>query len=429
MRIFLYLIVATIWLGASTFKLNHWKSGETFGGYLTRHSIDATKFYSKISPTDMELLSEINSNSPFFENISNNTLNEALIPIGEKMQIYIKKVSNEYLFDVIPIKYNKIQDKVMVTIESNFFSDIKKATNNSHLATYLKRVLKGKIDFTKLKKGAIVAIKYSQKSIKKLPWGEPIIEAAYIKSGSKELFILKNRNSYKIWSNNNKNSRMKLVTTKHKVSSKYIYFTKPLSKMRVTSNFTYKRWHPVLHRYRPHLGLDLGSKRGTSIHAIASGKVVYSGWMGGYGRVVKVDHGYGYLSLYAHQSKLLVKRGQHVKAWQTIGKIGSSGRSTGPHLHLGLYVHGKPRNPQRYINRIVKVRDGVISKKSYRVVKNLSKELPLRAKIVYNSIINNKKRSFKWRSIDSTIDISILNHKRVKKHAVRIQLSNRKGDA
>jgi len=199
--------------------------------------------------------------------------------------------------------------------------------------------------------------------------------------------------------------------------------------MRVTSKFTYKRWHPLLHRYRPHLGIDFGAPTGMPIHSIASGKVVYAGWMGGYGRVVKIDHGSGYLSLYAHQSKILVKKGQYVKSWQVIGKVGSSGRSTAHHLHLGVYKRGKPINPNRVLRHIVKVRDGIRRvKKSIKIVTNLSKELPNRAKIVYNSIKKLNSHIFKWKNLDSTINIVITNREKEAKHAARVQLPNREGD-
>ena len=426
MRIFLLMLVTTIWLSASSYSLNYWQSGETFSGYLTRHNIDSTKVYSQIDPDDMEFLSEIQSKSPFFENISNGVLKEALIPIGEEMQIYIAKKGKDYIFDIIPIDYKVIRDTVTVTIDSNCFLDIKKATNNAHLATYLKRAFKDKVDFTKLKKGDKVVIKYRQKSIKGLPWEEPIIEAAYINSGSKEFFVLRSSNEYKVWSNSDSVTK---TTSIKEVAAKYIHFTKPLSVMRVTSNFTYKRWHPILHRYRPHLGLDLGAKKGTPIHALADGKVVYAGWMGGYGRVVKINHGNGYLTLYAHQSKILVKKGQRVRAGQIIGKVGSSGRSTGPHLHLGVYRQGKAVNPQLFINHFVKVKDGVRVKKVVKIISNLSKELPLRAKIVYNSMVNIKSSIFKWKSLNSKIDIKIVRKRRVKQHEARVQLSNSKGDA
>ena len=429
MRILFIIITLFVWLNAGSYKLNYWQADETFGGYLTRHGIDATKFYAQIDPDDVKYLSEVQSNTPFFENIQNGTLKEALIPLSDEMQIYIAKKGNDYTFDIVPIEYKTVKDSAIITIESNCFADIKKATNNAHLATYIKRVFKDKVDFTKLKKGDKVAVKYTQKSIKGLPWGKPIINAAYVHSGKNEYFALKSGDDYRVWTNFKSRGRVvKKVTVVTRSKAKYISFTKPLKKIRVTSTFSYRRWHPILHRYRPHHGTDFGAKLGTPIHALASGKVIFAGWMRGYGRVTKIDHGSGYVTLYAHQSKQLVRVGQHVKAWQVIGKIGSTGRSTGPHLHLGLYKNGKPVDPQKYINRIVRVKGGIKSTKVVKVVTNMQKGLPNRVKRVYNSLLKIHGHNFIWKSIDKKVNI-VIKKRKVDKHAARVQLSDRKGDA
>jgi len=415
-------------LFSSEFKLKKWESGESFGAYLTRHHIDSTKFYNQINPDDIKFLSAIDSGITFFENIDSKGLKEALIPLGEEMQISVfRKDNGEYGFDIIPIKYKVIKDKVSIKIDNSCFNDIKKATNNPNLATYLKKIFKDYVDFTKLQKGDIVSIDYEQKSIDSIPWGEPKIKAAYIKRGEKEYFAILQKGEYKIWANKRIE---KSITTKRAYS--YIRFSNPLTLMRVTSKFTYKRWHPILRRYRPHLGLDLGAKRGTPIHAIAAGKVIYAGWMRGYGKVTKIAHGGGYVSLYAHQSRILVKVGQRVKAYQVIGRIGSTGRSTGPHLHLGVYKRGKPINPFRVLHKLVKVGNGVSIKKKIVInIKNLSKNLPYKEKIVYNTLtkLSRVKNSpFVWKNLDknTTVEITI---KREIKHANRIKLSSEKGDA
>jgi len=152
-------------------------------------------------------------------------------------------------------------------------------------------------------------------------------------------------------------------------------FRMPLDRVRITSRFSRRRWHPILHKYRPHHGVDFGAGRGTPLRAVNDGKVVYAGWMRGYGRVVKIDHGGGFVSLYAHQSKMLVKLGQHVTRGQTIGKVGSSGRSTGPHLHFGLYRHGKPVDPLLYLSR-----KGTGQKRTIREKHTVMKRYPVTRK-------------------------------------------------
>lgn len=99
-----------------------------------------------------------------------------------------------------------------------------------------------------------------------------------------------------------------------------------------------------------HTGIDIGAPTGTDIHAYMGGKVIYSGWnSGGYGYLVKIDHGNGLVTYYAHDSKLLVKQGQSVQQGQVIAKVGSTGDSTGPHCHFEIRKNGVPVNPLNYL--------------------------------------------------------------------------------
>jgi murein DD-endopeptidase MepM/ murein hydrolase activator NlpD len=117
----------------------------------------------------------------------------------------------------------------------------------------------------------------------------------------------------------------------------------------VTSPFGY-RIHPILHYRKFHTGVDFGVGYGSPIRAADSGAVIYATWMGGYGNVIIVDHGRGISTLYAHQSSLAVSNGTRVTRGQTIGYVGSTGFSTGPHLHFEVRVNGNPVDPMGYIN-------------------------------------------------------------------------------
>lgn len=127
--------------------------------------------------------------------------------------------------------------------------------------------------------------------------------------------------------------------------SSYVY---PLLGTRVSSNYG-KRSHPVKQVVRHHSGIDLAAPYGSSIRVIKAGVVVFADPHGAYGNLMVVDHGNGLTSHYGHCRTMLVKPGQKVKAGQIIGTVGSTGLSTGPHLHLEIRLNGKPQNPEKFI--------------------------------------------------------------------------------
>lgn len=113
---------------------------------------------------------------------------------------------------------------------------------------------------------------------------------------------------------------------------------------RITSGFTYHRYHPILKRYRAHLGIDFAAPIGTPVQTIGGGVVVRCGRFGGDGNMVQIRHDQGYQTLYLHLSKILVRRGEHVKQGQRIGLVGMTGLATGPHLDFRIEHNGNFEN-------------------------------------------------------------------------------------
>lgn len=105
------------------------------------------------------------------------------------------------------------------------------------------------------------------------------------------------------------------------------------------------RIHPIYKTHKMHTGMDFTAPTGTDINATGNGKVIKAEYDRGYGQTVIIDHGFGYQTLYAHMSKILVKPGQQIKRGEVIGKIGSTGTSTAPHLHYEVIKNGKKINP------------------------------------------------------------------------------------
>ena len=127
--------------------------------------------------------------------------------------------------------------------------------------------------------------------------------------------------------------------------------TMPLGKPvsgRISSPFG-KRLDPVNNKKAIHEGVDIKGTRGDRIIATAGGKVIKAMKNGGYGNYVEIDHGNGYVTAYAHMQNYLVKKGETVKQGQVIGQVGSTGRSTGPHLHYEIRLNQKPIDPEKFM--------------------------------------------------------------------------------
>ncbi|MBN2824341.1 MAG: peptidoglycan DD-metalloendopeptidase family protein [Campylobacterales bacterium] len=348
-KLLILLLMFSTLYGARVMESN-WKKGETFSQYLERNNIPSS-LLDTISKSDKLLLLEIQSGDDFFELKSNkNELLQALIPIGEEMQVQIVKIhsSGEYQFDIVPTIFIESEYKVVLPITNSPSVDINREINYASLANHFSELFKNRkeINFRRLQKGDTMAFFYTQRTRLGKPINDPQITSAMLETRGKKHFVFVNKDGEK-FSDTGKIIHYKAGTKKVAVYDK---MRMPMHSPRITSRFTYKRFHPVLKRYRPHLGIDFGARRGTPILAAGDGVVSFAGWQGGYGKVVKISHGGGYTTLYAHQSRIRVSNGQKVKKGQVIGYVGSTGRSTGPHLHFGMYINGRAVNPASHIS-------------------------------------------------------------------------------
>lgn len=116
----------------------------------------------------------------------------------------------------------------------------------------------------------------------------------------------------------------------------------------ISSGFGH-RISPFTGTLQMHEGIDIGARLGTPVKASADGVVIYAGWKSEYGKMVTLDHGFGYRTRYGHLSKILVRNGQRVKRGTIIGSVGNTGRSTGPHLHYEVKLNSVPVDPKKYL--------------------------------------------------------------------------------
>jgi murein DD-endopeptidase MepM/ murein hydrolase activator NlpD len=127
-------------------------------------------------------------------------------------------------------------------------------------------------------------------------------------------------------------------------SKRRAFLASPMEFSRVTSGFA-MRFHPLLQNWRQHHGVDYGAPKGTAVRSVGDGVVDFAGWQNGYGNVVQIKHSNERSTLYAHLSRIDVKKGQHLEQGANVGAVGSTGWATGPHLHFEFRIAGAHQDP------------------------------------------------------------------------------------
>ena len=320
-----------------------WQKGESFLTFLEKNKIPL-KLYYDLDKEDQELCSEIQSGNRFFSYTEEDgSLIQALIPVSLDMQIHIyKDSSNEYKFQTLPINYTEKSELIAIPITESISNDIQKATGDVTIAALLSTLFSNSnADFKKMKKGDFIAIEYNKKSYMGKLHGMPEINAAMIQINGKPFYRFRNSKDDKYYDENGVGF------------TKTYLFQIPLTFTRISSPFTNKRYHPVLKRYRAHLGTDFAAPTGRNIYSASDGRVEFVGTQSGYGKTVIINHQNGYKTLYAHQNGFAkgLRQGQMIKKGTHIGYVGSTGLSSGPHLHLGMYRNNVAIDPMTVLQR------------------------------------------------------------------------------
>jgi murein DD-endopeptidase MepM/ murein hydrolase activator NlpD len=386
--LFTLLLVISVACGAQL-KEKTWAKGETFLTFLESKKIPK-ELYFDLEGDDRELCSEINAGIKYYilEDEESKEMLQVLIPISEEMQIHLYKDKDKFVFSTAPVSYKEVTQTIAIPVANSPYQDIVEATSNEKLANEFVRSFTKLADFKRMQKGDHVAIKYTQRIRMGQYYGTPTIHAALVEAKNKQNYVFKNESDGRYYDQNARNLSSFFMKT-------------PLNFVRVSDHFTQKRWHPVLKRYRAHLGIDYAAPSGRPIVAAANGKVTFKGIKGGYGQTIEISHDGNYKSLYAHMRGFAnVKTGQLVKQGTVIGYVGSTGLSTGPHLHFGLYQNGQAINPASIIEVTTNQLEGKEKQQFLTYAKSLSKDLvqtihnkptPLKiTKIAAYTTINNE---------------------------------------
>ena len=225
------------------------------------------------------------------------------------------------------------------TVRSSLFAATDEARIPDAIATQLAEVFATDIDFHReLRRGATFSVVYETLTAD----GEAITWNAGVGRVLAAEFINAGKTYSAIWFKDGEGKGAYYGLDGQ--SKKHSFLASPLEFSRVTSGFE-MRVHPILNTWKQHKGVDYGAPAGTAIRAVGDGTVDFAGWQNGYGNVVEIRHSAQRSTLYAHMSRIDVKRGAHVEQGQRVGTVGSTGWATGPHLHFEVKVSGVQQDP------------------------------------------------------------------------------------
>lgn len=221
-------------------------------------------------------------------------------------------------------------------IMSSLYETMQDNNINEHLANVLSEIYAWSVDFYRIQKGDKFKVIYTEDFVDGESIGIGEIKAAVFNHGQKDYFAVKfNQDGTADFFDEKGNSLRKQ------------FLKNPINYTRISSRFSYRRYHPVQKRYKPHLGVDYAAPTGTPIKSVGDGIVVAASYTRGNGRYVKVKHNSIYTTQYLHMSGMAkgIKNGTKVSQGQVIGYVGSTGLATGPHLCFRFWKHGQQVNP------------------------------------------------------------------------------------
>ncbi|CAA6818376.1 MAG: Membrane proteins related to metalloendopeptidases [uncultured Sulfurovum sp.] len=360
-KVLLILISLLLFTQNISAKEYKWSNKLTFLGFLKKHGIPQKTYYN-MHKEDKELIQEIRAGQSYSINRKKGKITTINIPVSDELMLQLKNSKKGYSYKYVEIPYDLIERTISIKMKYGFKKDLYKATKTWFYGKELEEVYSKSIPFHKMKKGDRIIIFYTQRYRNNKPYTSPQIDACLIEINKQRFygFLMDNEKYYDSLG----------TQYKRTYSTRFI---QPVPNMkRISSGFSHRRYHPIHKRYRPHLGIDYAARSGSRIVASSKGKVVFKGWKGGYGRTIEIQHANGLKTLYAHMKSYAkgIHRGSYVKQGKTIGYVGTSGRSTGPHLHFGLYKKNRAVNPGRYVKKqtakVVKIKG-----KSYEKLRKL----------------------------------------------------------
>lgn len=314
------------------------KRGDTFGTIISKQNIGDRKMFEIVnSVRDTFNVRYIKPNRAYTMLRSKDKTN--------KLQVFVYQPDalSYYVFDfrdTTVVAYKKTRP---ITIRRRTIGGVLKGSLSetlgnagveAALASRITKIYSWSIDFFKLKKGDRFALTFTERFINDSIYdGVENLEASFFEYKGKIIYAfpyVQNPSSGKVGYYDEDGKTLK-----------NFFLKTPIKFSRLTSRFSMNRYHPVQHRWKAHKGTDYAAPTGTPITTTASGTVERTGYTAGNGNYVKVKHNGTYSTQYLHMSKILVRRGQHVNQGDVIGRVGSTGLATGPHVCYRFWKNGK----------------------------------------------------------------------------------------
>lgn len=310
---------------------------ETFGSILSKFDISqATLFKIKKASKDIFNVREIIAGKFYYTFISKNNTLQYLVYENDPVNFTVFDFSDSITVYNGKRKVNYKTKTVSGEIDYSLYNSLSEKDADPELIYKLAKVYAWQIDFFRLQKGDSYKVIYEEKYINDKPIGINKIIAADFKHDDKNYYAIRfKQDNLSEYFDQDGNSLMKA------------FLKVPLEYSRISSRYSKRRFHPILKRYRPHLGVDYAAPKGTPIHSVGKGVVIESSYSGGNGRFVKIKHNSLYSTQYLHMSKIAkgIKPRVTVKQGEIIGFVGSTGLATGSHLCFRLWKNDVQVNP------------------------------------------------------------------------------------
>lgn len=341
-------------------------NAKTVDAFLSGHALPPT-LGALFNKRDKKLIAAIPWSAPVYLFRTGRLLTKAsILATPTTALVFTRKTDGTYLAALSPLAFKREKRQIAMTLTTTLADGLKRqCPNSADVAAALKTAFAGKVNTARLGKGSYVAVSYTQKSLYGTPAGDVAIDAALITSGRQTYYTFYNPSDKSYYDDRGEPM----------LRDNGIFVGTPTAG-RITSGFSSSRYHPILKRNRPHLGVDFAGRINTPVRSVASGRITNIGFdMGGFGYFIEVSHAGGFKTLYGHLNKFAkgMKRGMAVKEGEHIGYLGNSGLSTGPHLHFGLYRNGKAIDPaqmRRYAKHVISTRQKVLLTRRAVAVKN-----------------------------------------------------------